>query len=366
MTEKTLYRKYRPQSFDEFVGQSSIVKILRRAIELEQISHAYLFAGPRGTGKTTLARLLAKTLNCQNLKKGDSSPCLECSNCLAFSRGNFPDLVELDAASHRGIDEIREIRDQVRFLPSVGRYKVYVIDEAHQLTREASNALLKTLEEPPSHVIFVLATTEPHKILDTIRSRCQIFHFETLSLQEILQKLQKIIEQEGYKADKEALEIIAKRARGSLRDAETLLQQVLILSDTKELGSEQVAEILGEISEKEVLELFGLLLSHNTPQALKLVQSLVEQGKDIREVMVHLAQIVRNAIVLKISEDATLLSQNYSTEELERLNSLVATVELRDLKKILDYTLVAISQFRYSPIPSLPLEIAIVQICENF
>jgi len=234
-----LYRKYRPQKFSEFVGQEHIVKTLTNAISSGLISHAYLFYGPRGSGKTTIARLFAKAVNCQNRKGGDFEPCNQCFSCKEISEGRAVDLIEIDAASHRGIDEIRDLREGIKFAPTRLKYKVFIIDEAHQLTKEAANALLKTLEEPPSHAIFILATTEIHKMIPTIISRCQRFDFRKLTVPEILKKLEIICQKEKIKIEKVALELIAQNAQGSMRDAESLLDQVSTSFDKKEIKLEE-------------------------------------------------------------------------------------------------------------------------------
>ena len=228
MPNLVLYRKYRPQTFAEIIGQEHVVQTLTNAISSGMISHAYLFAGPRGSGKTTIARLLAKAVNCENRKGFE--PCNQCSSCLEISAGRALDLIEIDAASHRGIDEMRELRDGIRFIPTKSKYKVFIIDECHQLTKEAANALLKTLEEPPGHAIFILATTEIHKMIPTIISRCQRFDFRKLTLPEIIKRLEIVSGKEKARIEKPALELIAINSGGSIRDAESLLDQVLTFS----------------------------------------------------------------------------------------------------------------------------------------
>ena len=222
-----LYRKYRPKTFAEIVGQEYIVKILTNAIASGMISHAYLFTGPRGVGKTTLARLLAKAVNCQNRKEGEYEPCNQCESCQEINQGNSIDLIEIDAASNRGIDDIRELKNGIRFVPSKSKYKVFIIDECHQLSKDANNALLKTLEEPPSHAIFVLATTEIYKMLPTIISRCQRFDFRKLRIEEIVKRLETILKKEKIEYEEPALFLIAREATGSIRDAESLLDKVI-------------------------------------------------------------------------------------------------------------------------------------------
>ena len=247
MPSLVLYRKYRPKTFSEIIGQEHVVQTLTNAISSGMISHAYLFSGPRGNGKTTIARLLAKAVNCQNRKNGEFEPCNKCSSCLEIMENRSMDLIEIDAASHRGVDEVRELRDGIGFVPTKSKYKVFIIDESHQLTKEASNALLKTLEEPPAHAIFILATTEIHKMIPTIISRCQRFDFRKLTIPEIIKRLEIIAKKEEVKVEKAALELIAIAASGSIRDAESLLDQALTYSGglNRELKAEDIKEILG-------------------------------------------------------------------------------------------------------------------------
>ncbi|MDP2864464.1 MAG: DNA polymerase III subunit gamma/tau, partial [bacterium] len=240
MPNLVLYRKYRPQTFAEIIGQEHIVQTLTNAVSTGMISHAYLFSGPRGSGKTSLGRILAKAVNCGNRKEGTAEPCNKCPSCLEIMEGRSMDLIEIDAASHRGIDEMRELKDGIRFVPTKSKYKVFIIDESHQLTKEAANALLKTLEEPPAHAIFVLATTEIHKMISTIISRCQRFDFRKLTLPEIIKRLEIISQKEKAKIEKAALELIALNSGGSIRDGESLLGQALTFSGT--LGREEVNE----------------------------------------------------------------------------------------------------------------------------
>jgi DNA polymerase-3 subunit gamma/tau len=274
-----LYRRYRPQTFAAIVGQEHVTRTLKNAIGSGQVAHAYLLAGSRGIGKTTIARLIAKAVNCTKAKGGE--PCDRCENCVAIRDGSFLDLIEIDAASNRGIDEMRDLRDKVRFAPSQGQYKVYVIDEAHQLTSEAFNALLKTLEEPPPHAIFVLATTESGKIPATIVSRTQRFDLRRIPYKGVVAQLAKICEQEGLKVEPAALEAIARHAQGSLRDAESVLDMVAAFSEGG-IKLADVDELLGVSEWEETSALFDALAANDGAAGVRIVGKLVDEGRDLR------------------------------------------------------------------------------------
>src|SRR3989454_11983863 len=274
-----LYRRYRPQTFSAIVGQEHVTRTLRNAIASGQVAHAYLLSGVRGTGKTSIARLIAKAVNCPNAKDGE--PCDRCETCVAIRDGRFLDLIEIDAASNRGIDEMRDLRDKVRFAPGQGQYKVYVIDEAHQLTTEAFNALLKTLEEPPPHAIFVLATTESQKIPATIVSRTQRFDLRRIPHKGIVEQLRKICEQEGLTAEPAALEAIARHAQGSLRDAESILDMVAAFAKGA-ITLKEVDELLGSSDWEETAALFDALATSDGAKGITLVGRLIDDGRDLR------------------------------------------------------------------------------------
>ncbi|MDD3735381.1 MAG: DNA polymerase III subunit gamma/tau, partial [Candidatus Pacebacteria bacterium] len=294
-----IYRKYRPKTFSEIVGQEHIVKILQNQLLSNQVSHAYLFYGPRGTGKTTLGRLLAKTVNCQNpkeiIKKGSTmiEPCNQCSSCQQIDQQRSIDLIEIDAASNRGIEEIRNLRESAKIVPTMSKYKVYILDEAHQLTNEASNALLKILEEPPSHVIFILCTTEFSKMLPTIASRCQKFNFKKLNINQIEQKLKKDAESEKIKIEDEALNIIARASGGSIRDAESLLDKVITLQD-KIITKEEVEEILGFVETKIISELIDAILLKDQKKCFAILESNLEQNIDTGQFTKSIIEYLRN------------------------------------------------------------------------
>jgi DNA polymerase-3 subunit gamma/tau len=289
---ETLYRKYRPQTFADLAGQDAIGRTLRNAIVRDRVAHAYLFAGARGTGKTSVARILAKALNCLNLKDGD--PCNACAPCLEIAAGGAVDILEIDAASNRGIDEIRDLREKVKYLPAAFKVKLYIVDEAHMLTAEAFNALLKTLEEPPRHVVFVLATTEPHKIPMTVLSRCQRFDFRRFDEATLTARLQRIAEAEGGKVAPEALALLARRAEGSMRDAISLLDQ-LLSTGAREVSLEQARTALGMADPVEVEALLRAILTHDPAAAMRQVARFYEAGLDVRELLRSLMETARGA-----------------------------------------------------------------------
>ena len=363
-----LYRKYRPQKFSEIIGQEHVVKTLTNAISKGMISHAYLFSGPRGSGKTTIARIFAKAINCQNRKDGEFEPCNNCSSCLEIIEGKALDLIEIDAASHRGIDEVRELRDGLKFAPTKTKYKVFIIDEAHQLSKDAANALLKTLEEPPSHAIFILATTEIHKMIPTIVSRCQRFDFRKLTLAEILKRLENICQKEKAKIERPALELIALNSAGSLRDAESLLDQTLTFAGTlnRELKAEDIKDLLGLVEIELVSKFTDFLYQKKAMQAINFLNELTEKGLDLQEFSKSFINYLRKALILKIA--GANLSTNpiitgLTEEELARLQTQTAAFKESELQKIINLFLEAQNKMRYSPLPQLPLELAIIEYC---
>lgn len=363
---EVFYRKYRPQKFSEFVGQDHIVKTLTNAISMGLISHAYLFSGPRGTGKTTLARIFAKAVNCENRKKEEFEPCDKCASCIEIKEGRSMDLIEIDAASHRGIDEIRELRDGIKFVPTRSKYKIYIIDESHQLTKEAANALLKTLEEPPSFAIFILATTEIQKMIPTVLSRCQRFEFKKLTVSEILKKLEIICQKEKIKIEKPALELIALSADGALRDAESLLDQISIFFGEKEIRLEDVKEILGLIETSFLSDFTEFLIEKNYIRAIKFLNNLIENGKDIEQFAKSIINYFRQILIFQtIGEINNPYLVGMSKEEIQKLKEHSEKLSTESLKKVLEIFLDAQNKIKFSPIPSLPLELAVVEICQK-
>ncbi len=297
MSYEAFSRKYRPKDFSQVIGQEPIVQTLKNAIDLDRVSHAYIFAGSRGIGKTTISRILAKCLNCE--KGITSEPCNKCENCLEIEKGSFPDLYEIDAASNRGIDDIRNLRDNIGYAPIKGRYKVYIIDEAHMLTREAFNALLKTLEEPPPRNIFILATTELHKIPDTIKSRCQTFLFKQPNVSQILKLMKEILEKENVPYEEEALKILAEESEGGVRDSASLLDQAVTFGEGK-ITVESVEKMLGIVPKSIVSDFMKNLEQKNIQELLKTIITLDKEGSDLNIFWKQVLNNIHNQLVEKV------------------------------------------------------------------
>ena len=304
MAYKALYRKYRPSTFDEVVGQKSVVTTLLNAVKNNKLAHAYLFCGPRGTGKTTVAKLLAKTINCTS--EGER-PCGCCPNCLEIQESTYPDVIELDAASNNGVDEVREIIEKVKYAPLNGKYKVYIIDEVHMMTSSAFNALLKTLEEPPEYCIFILATTEPHKVLPTIISRCQRFDFKKIDHAVIEGRLREVCKKENIKCDEEAIKLIAELADGGMRDSLSILDQCIAYAQ-KDITAEKVGEVYGVASLSEKLELFELIRDRDARALVDRVNDISGRGLDIQRLTMDLLNITKDALIYAYCRDENALS----------------------------------------------------------
>ncbi len=316
MNAQVLYRKWRPQRLEEVVGQPTVTQTLRYALATGRVAHAYLFCGPRGTGKTSTARIIAKAMNCLDLQEGE--PCNRCALCREVDQGGALDIIEMDAASNRGIDEIRDLRERVQYAPTQGRYKTYIIDEVHQLTEAAANALLKTLEEPPPHVIFVLATTDPQKVPATIISRCQRFDFRRLSQVDVVRRLQQICDGEGAKAEPGALEVIARNAWGSLRDATNILEQAVI-SYGSPLQAAQVRELLGLSDDEVALQVAAFALGGDVGRGLAALNAAASQGVDLRRFHRNLVEYLRAVLLVKAQAPETLDYPEPIREEVARL-----------------------------------------------
>ena len=326
MAYKALYRTYRPQTFEEVAGQKHIIKTLKNALANNKIAHAYLFCGPRGTGKTTMAKLFAKALNCD---EGIGHQCNKCSNCLEVIEGSHPDVIEIDAASNNGVEQVRELIDKVNYLPIKGRYKVYIIDEVHMMTTSAFNALLKTIEEPPAHVIFILATTEPHNIIPTILSRCQRYDFSKVSDGDIEERLAIVLEKEGIKYDQEAVRAIISLADGGMRDALSILDQVIAYSGNT-LSVDDVYSLFGLTSEEEKVSFIKDINNGNISSALGKIKAFSEGGVDLKRLTEDLLEILKDVLILKKTKDEKELTV-VSEKNAEELASLIPTRKLNEM-----------------------------------
>ena len=363
MENLVLYRKYRPKTFKEIVNQEHIIRTLTNALTLNKVAHAYLFAGQRGTGKTTVARLLAKAVNCQN--RQGHEPCNQCLACQGINQGRCLDLIEIDAASNRGIDEIRELRNGIKFSPTNLKYKVFIIDETHMLTKEAFNALLKTLEEPPAHAIFILATTEIHKVPQTIISRCQRFDFHKLTLEKIVSRLAWISQQEKVSIEKPALELIALNADGSIRDGESLLGQIMAMED-KKITLEEVQTILGVTDIKAVQGLIEYLTVKNNSQAISHINQVANQGYDLIQFSKSLIGYLRKMLILKVDSNlANLVASELTKEQLNVIIKQGQKFSQTDLIKTIHLFIQAANQIKSADFPQLPLELAVVECCQS-
>jgi len=354
-----LYRKYRPREFDEVVGQEHVVEAIRNSLKMGRIAHAYLFSGPRGVGKTTMARLIAKALNCSDKK---NRPCNTCASCNDFNESRAMDLIEIDAASNRGVDDIRELREGVRFVPTQGKYKTYIIDEVHMLTKEAFNALLKTLEEPPAHAVFILATTEIEKVPATIISRTQHYNFHRPQIAQIAARLQIIAKKEGVVLDADAGHLIALAAEGALRDGESILGQIMAIED-KKITREEVENILGLPKREAVKRMFAAIAKKDAPAAITLVQELTDAGHDLNYVAKLLMRYFRTALLLKTDPMlASFVDNEFLPDERECISTYLGAFSQHTLARATTIIFDNMQRFKKSPIPQLSLEVTIVEL----
>ena len=357
-----LYRAERPEVFDEILGQEHVVKILRHQIASDTVGHAYLFCGTRGTGKTTMARILAKGVNC-TAPHIEGRPCGQCANCKAISQGNFMDVIEIDAASNNGVENIRELRESVKYPPAVGRRKVYIIDEVHMLSTGAFNALLKTLEEPPENVMFILATTEPQKLPATILSRCLKFDFKRVPLNLILGGMKRICEDKGVEISESALRIVANCADGSVRDGLSILDQVLA-SGEKNISREDVLEYIGTAGEDFFIELTEKVSLRNVSEALLLLDEALADGKDVRSLMRDWTAYYRNLMIAKFVKNPEDLL-NLSAENIQKIKSQSDHISMEEINDAILKLSKAINEARWSTQPRILLELALVNIASG-
>ncbi len=377
----SLYRKYRPKNFSEIEGQEIVVKSLTTSLAKGLVSHGYLFAGARGLGKTTIARIFAKALNCQRvnyqplkegekidwqkeIKKENYEPCNQCQFCQEIDREQSLNLIEMDAASNRGIEEIRNLKESVNFPPAKGKYKIYLLDEAHMLTKEAANALLKTLEEPPSYIVFILATTEPEKLPATILSRVQKFDFRRLSNSQIVSRLKKIIQAEKIKIEERILEKIALLAEGSMRDAESLLEQVISLGQ-KEIKEEILETYWGIIPLNKIDDFLNFLIEKKTKEAIEWLEERYNQGQNLNWFLTSFLNYLRWLYLYRLNSQWKIFA-NFSNDDLKLIEKTVKKISQEEINNLIKIFFEVQQKMKYSPLPTLPIEIGIIEASDIF
>ena len=357
---KALYRVYRPKNFSDVIGQEHIVRTLKNQIENNNVGHAYLFCGTRGTGKTSTAKIFSRAVNCTNLHNDE--PCNECENCREILEDKTMDVVEIDAASNNSVDDIRELRENVKYSPAKAKYKVYIIDEVHMLSQGAFNALLKTLEEPPSYVIFILATTEPHKIPATILSRCQRFDFKRVTVKDISSRMRYICEKEGIEADEKALNLIARNSQGALRDALSILDQCISFEGNK-ISYNDVIELLGSVNIEQLFDLAESIIKEDTRKSLQILNDFIIWGKDVRNLVNDLIDHFRNLMVCKISNDLDEII-SLPEETIDLLKQQAETIDTNNLIRILNILSEAQDGMKISSNPRVLMEVTMIKIAQ--
>lgn len=357
---KALYRVYRPKNFSDVIGQEHIVRTLKNQIENNNVGHAYLFCGTRGTGKTSTAKIFSRAVNCTNLHNDE--PCNECENCREILKDKTMDVVEIDAASNNSVDDIRELRENVKYSPAKAKYKVYIIDEVHMLSQGAFNALLKTLEEPPSYVIFILATTEPHKIPATILSRCQRFDFKRVTVKDISSRMRYICEKEGIEADEKALNLIARNSQGALRDALSILDQCISFEGNK-ISYNDVIELLGSVNIEQLFDLAESIIKEDTRKSLQILNDFIIWGKDVRNLVNDLIDHFRNLMVCKISNDLDEII-SLPEETIDLLKQQAETIDTNNLIRILNILSEAQDGMKISSNPRVLMEVTMMKIAQ--
>lgn len=356
MAYQALYRKYRPVSFDGVAGQKPIVKTLQNAVRQHRIAHAYLFCGPRGTGKTSIAKIFAKMLNCES---EENAPCGKCHNCIEFQNGSHPDIIEIDAASNNGVEEVRNLIEKVKYAPIEGKYKVYIIDEVHMMSTGAFNALLKTIEEPPEHVIFIFATTEPHKVLPTIISRCQRFDFNKVSIADMVERLDYVLDQEHIHMEPEAVRLVATLSEGGMRDALSILDQCIAYAQD-DITVNDVNTIYGITTPAEKGTLLSHVLNRNYAELTQQIETLSEQGTDIRRLTADLVDMLKDSLVYTYTEDVSLVQDIY----LEVIRNILADVPAAKRFHMIDILMETLEKYRIASDAASYFEIAMLKMME--
>ena len=360
MSYVALYRKFRPASFAEVKGQDHIVKALKNQIESDRVGHAYLFSGTRGTGKTSIAKIFAKTVNCEH--PVDGQPCNKCNSCQAVNEQNSMNVIEIDAASNNGVENIRQIIEEVAYSPTSGRYKVYIIDEVHMLSAGAFNALLKTLEEPPSYVIFILATTEAHKIPVTILSRCQRYDFKRLTVESIVERIKELIEVEGIKAEEKALAYIARLADGAMRDALSLLDQCIAFYLGEELTYERVLEVLGAVDTDIYIDMLSHIINGEISPAVRIIDDVIVQGRDLSQFVTNFTWFLRNVMIIKSSIQRDELV-DMPKDKINAISDMIVSLDIESIFRYIRVMSELINQLRYSTSKRTLVEMTVIKLC---